>query len=221
MTNELNAYYSARAAEYDRIYAKPERQSDLREMEYWLASELSGKRVLELACGTGYWTQFVAPAARSIVAIDAAQEPLRIAQARVRTGTVIFLAGDAYRLPRGIGSFDAAFAGFWFSHVPRSRQKEFLLHLNERLEPRSRVILFDNLYVEGSSTRIADSDNEGNTYQLRPLSDGTTHRILKNFSTEPELVALAGALGQRPQFIAWRYYWGLAYLTPDQQSAPA
>ena len=83
MTGDTRAYYSARAPEYDRVYTKPERQSDLRAMQQWLPAQLSGRRILEVACGTGYWTQFVAPVARSIVAIDAAPEPLEIARTRV------------------------------------------------------------------------------------------------------------------------------------------
>jgi ubiquinone/menaquinone biosynthesis C-methylase UbiE len=215
MTLELHAYYTARAREYDQVYAKPERQSDLRAVERWLPLQLADRKVLELACGTGYWTQFVAPVARSMVAIDAVQEPLKIAQARTHKHSVTFLLGDAYCVPPGIGSFDAGFAGFWFSHVPRSRRREFLLHLNERLQPGSTVVLLDNLYIEGSSTQIAESDSEGNTYQLRTLSDGTIHRVLKNFPTELELLALAGAVGRRAQFIGWHYYWGLTYVTPD------
>ena len=34
----LGPYYAARAGEYDRIYAKPERQADLRAIEKWLPS---------------------------------------------------------------------------------------------------------------------------------------------------------------------------------------
>lgn len=215
MKNDLAAYYSARAAEYDRIYAKPERQNDLRAMERWLPAQLSKRTVLELACGTGYWTQFVVPVARTVVAIDAAPEPLAIARRRVRQNGVTFLLGDAYRLPSGIGDFDAAFAGFWFSHVPRSRRQEFLLHLNERLASGSPVILFDNLYVEGSSTAIAEQDNEGNTYQLRRLEDGTTHRVLKNFPSEPELVSLVEEIGEDGRFTRWDHYWALTYVTPS------
>ncbi|MGO9595411.1 MAG: class I SAM-dependent methyltransferase [Steroidobacteraceae bacterium] len=160
MTSGIHVYYSRRAGEYERICAKPARQPDLRAMESWLPVQLSNRRILELACGTGYWTQFVAPVVRSIVAIDAAPEPLEIARRRIRDNHVSFLLGDAYRVPPDIGSFDAAFAGFWFSHVPRSRRCEFLLQFNSLLESGSPVITFDNLYVEGSSTPIAEWDDE-------------------------------------------------------------
>jgi len=50
----MQDYYAARATEYDKVYAKHERQADLRQIEQWLPSVLAGRSVLEVACGTGY-----------------------------------------------------------------------------------------------------------------------------------------------------------------------
>src|SRR6186997_1836630 len=92
----MEDYYAARASEYDAIYRKPERQADLRAIEQWLPPRLAGARVLEIACGTGYWTQFIAPVARHVTALDAAPETLAIAKARVPGSNVEFVVGDAY-----------------------------------------------------------------------------------------------------------------------------
>lgn len=48
------AYYADRAGVYDRIYARPERQPDLRILEADIPSALAGREVIEVACGTGY-----------------------------------------------------------------------------------------------------------------------------------------------------------------------
>ena len=53
-TTDLAAYYAARAAEYERVYAKPERQTDLSRLRAAVAEFARGRRVLEVACGTGY-----------------------------------------------------------------------------------------------------------------------------------------------------------------------
>jgi demethylmenaquinone methyltransferase/2-methoxy-6-polyprenyl-1,4-benzoquinol methylase len=216
----LQSYYATRAGEYDAIYRKPERQADLRAIEQWLPCVLRGRRVLEIACGTGYWTQFLAPAASSVAAIDSAKETLRIARDRVRQDNVAFAVGDAYA-PRQHGrSFDAAFAGFWFSHVPLERRVEFLDALNAALEPGATVVLLDNRFVEGSSTAIAEQDEAGNTYQSRRLGDGSTHRVLKNFPSEAELRALmAAGLGQAFRYTAWTYFWAFEYRVPARAAA--
>jgi demethylmenaquinone methyltransferase/2-methoxy-6-polyprenyl-1,4-benzoquinol methylase len=208
----LQSYYAARANEYDRVYQKPERQADLRQIEPWLPSVLAGATVLEVACGTGYWTRFIAPVASAVVALDSAPETLRIAQERVAASNTRFDIGDAYALPRFARSFSAAFAGFWFSHIPLERQREFLLGLNSVLEPGARVVLLDNLFVPGSSSAISEQDARGNTYQNRRLSDGSAHRILKNFPTEAQLRALAEAgLGGSCVYRQWQYYWAFEY----------
>ncbi|HMA09898.1 MAG TPA: class I SAM-dependent methyltransferase, partial [Ramlibacter sp.] len=185
----MQDYYAARAPEYDRIYSKPERQDDLRQIERWLPPLFAGASVLEVACGTGYWTQFIAPVATQVVAVDAAPETMRIARDRPANRNVEFVEGDAYALALALDGrrFQRGFAGFWFSHVPRSRVREFLLGFNAALEPGATVVLLDNLYVEGSSTPISETDDEGNTYQARRLDDGTTHRLIKNFPSEQEL----------------------------------
>jgi len=208
----MQGYYAARAPEYDAIYRKPERQTDLRAIEQWLPAKFGGARVLEIACGTGYWTQFIAPAARQVTALDAAPETLAIAKARVPGTNVAFVVGDAYDPPRS-GSYDAAFCGFWFSHVPRARQREFLKSLNAALRPGARVVMIDNRYVEGSSTPVTERDADGNGYQSRKLADGSTHLVLKNFPTEAELESLVADIGESPAFTAWDYYWAFEYVT--------
>jgi len=212
----MQSYYAARAEEYDAVYRKPERQSDLRMIEQWLPSALRGRRILEIACGTGYWTQFLAPVASSIVAIDSAEETLRIARARVPSANVSFAVGDAYAPSQEGGPFNAAFAGFWFSHVPFERRGEFLRALDAALEPGAKVVFLDNLFVEGSSSAISERDDRGNTYQLRRLGDGTMHRVLKNFPSEGELHALVSSgLARSPRYTAWSYFWAFEYCVPE------
>ena len=212
----MQSYYAARAEEYDAVYRKPERQADLRMIERWLPSTLRGRRILEIACGTGYWTQFLAPVAPSIVAIDSAEETLRIARARVLSANVSFAVGDAYAPSKEGGPFNAAFAGFWFSHVPFERQGEFLRTLDAALEPGAKVVFLDNLFVEGSSSAISEQDEQGNTYQLRRLGDGTMHRVLKNFPSEGELHALVSSgLARSPHYTSWSYFWAFEYCVPE------
>jgi len=211
----MHSYYAARAPEYDSVYLKPERQADLRAIERWLPHMFAGATVLEVACGTGYWTQFLAPVASFILAVDASSETVAIARGRVPEDKVQFLVGDAYAIAHCAAKFDAAFAGFWFSHVPKERQREFLLVLKASLKPGARVVLLDNRYVDGSSSPITDQDVCGNTYQTRKLVDGSTHRILKNFPSESELHALATGLSQSATFTCWQYFWAFEYVTEE------
>ncbi|HET7364927.1 MAG TPA: class I SAM-dependent methyltransferase [Burkholderiales bacterium] len=209
---ELVGYYRRRAREYEAIYAKPERQADLAVLRKHLPERLAGRRVLEVACGTGYWTVLVARTAACIAAVDAAEEPMRIAMSKdYGERNVRFELADAYALSPLLGEFDAALACFWWSHIPRSRTGEFLASLHARLEPGARVLLMDNRYVAGSSTAISERDAEGNTYQLRRLADGSENRVLKNFPTEAELRAALVPQSRELSYRALDYYWLVEY----------
>ena len=206
--NDLLAYYAARAREYERIYDKPERQADLRVLEATVADWLSGREVIEIACGTGYWTQFIAPAARGVLALDANPETLEVARTKaLPTEKVRFGVADAYALEPSLGQFDGAFAGFWWSHVPRDAQPAFLASLRARLVPGAVLVMLDNRYVQGSSTPVSRTDAQRNTYQLRRLEDGSEHEVLKNFPTADGLRSALSGFGEEIEVVELPYYW--------------
>lgn len=212
MDAELLDYYRRRANEYEAIYAKAERQEDLAKLRHLIAPRFRGANVLEIASGTGYWTAVMADGAQSILATDMAEEPLRIAAAKpLPAGRVRFEIADAYELPPSLGKFDAAFAGFWWSHVSRKRLADFLASLHGRLLHGARVMFLDNLYVQGSSTPVAGIDAEGNTFQNRKLADGGQIRIMKNFPSEAELREVLAPFGTDIEYLALEYYWLLSY----------
>jgi ubiquinone/menaquinone biosynthesis C-methylase UbiE len=215
--DNLEAYYARRAAEYERIYAKPERQADLASLRTRIAALFAGRSVLEVACGTGYWTAVIAPHARSITALDAAEETLAIARSkRYPAGRVEFVQGDAYALPDSGRRHDALFAGFWWSHVPLARLDAFLAGAARAVAPGAAVAFLENRYVEGSSTPLSRRDAGGNTYQTRKLDDGSTHEVLKNFPADRELVERASRYGGQVSVEWLEYYWLLTYRTkPD------
>ena len=221
-TLELVTYYRKRAREYERIYAKPERQVDLAALKELVSGAMAGHQVLEIACGTGYWTQVYAAHARSVLAVDLAEETLEIARAKEYPfGKVRFGIADAHHLEDVPGSFTAGLACFWWSHIPRERLLQFLTGWHRCLEPAARVVIMDNRYVEGSSTPISRRDSEGNTYQLRTLEDGTTHEVLKNFPSSPELLDTLRGLSQEAQLTEYPYYWCLSYRVGPVRGRPS
>jgi demethylmenaquinone methyltransferase/2-methoxy-6-polyprenyl-1,4-benzoquinol methylase len=208
----LRDYYAARAPEYDRVYEKPERQHELRLLERWVPTVFAGRRVLEVAAGTGYWTRFIAPQTTSLLSTDATDQTLAVGRKRVVSRKVTFALADAYALHDELGRFDGAFAGFWLSHVPKSRLGEFFASLHARLEPGAKVLLLDNRFVAGSNHPITETDAEGNTYQTRRLQNGSVHKVLKNFPSGEELLAMVAGLGVVGTVLhQWQYFWALGY----------
>ena len=210
----MQAYYAQRATYYERVYFKPERQNDLREMEAWLPGLFAGRDVLEVACGTGWWTPHGARNCRSWLATDLSPETMGIACDKpLPAGKVQFVAVDAYMLDGQAlrGPFNAAFAGCWWSHVPLQRLDAWLALLHTHLAPGSGVVMLDNRFVREQSTTITRTDAAGNTHQNRSLDDGSVHEVLKNFPMPEEAIARLGPRAHGARWHAWEHYWALSY----------
>ena len=209
---DMQAYYVQRAAYYERVYLKPERQADLRAMEAALPPLFAGRDVLEIACGTGWWTPHGARDAAAWLATDLSPETMAVARSKALPACVRFATVDAYAMAElGDRTFDAAFTGCWWSHVPLQRLPGWLDTLHARLRPGARVVMLDNSYVQTSSTPLKRRDAEGNTYQERTLDDGSVHEVLKNFPTPEQAIAMLGPRACRPQWQAYTHYWVLSY----------
>jgi ubiquinone/menaquinone biosynthesis C-methylase UbiE len=205
-------YYAKRANEYERIYQKPERQNDLGILKKLCEQALAGHTVLEIACGTGYWTQVVSQIAKSITATDINEEVLQIARSKKFGCEVRFQKADAFDLnPAPQNNFTAGLAAAWWSHLRKSQIKSFLFHFHRLFPSGSLMVFMDNRFVAGSNTPINRTDNEGNTYQLRKLEDGTEYEVLKNFPLEEEIRTSIGTSATEIRWTELPYYWFLTY----------
>ena len=208
----MSSYYAQRAATYERVYFKPERQAELRLLEAWLPSQFEGRRVLEVACGTGWWTLHGARNAKAWLATDLNPETMAVARSKALPACVELAPVDAYTFAElGRQTFDAVFAGCWWSHVPLTRLPRWLALLHMRLEPGARVVMLDNSYVQASNHPITHSDADGNTYQTRTLDDGSVHEVLKNFPTREHAIAQLGPRAHSPEWTDHGHYWTLSY----------
>ncbi|REE58682.1 demethylmenaquinone methyltransferase/2-methoxy-6-polyprenyl-1,4-benzoquinol methylase [Streptomyces sp. 3212.3] len=203
---EQIAYYRARAPEYDRVYAGRE---DLRELLALIDTLPVTGDVLELACGTGRWTQALAARARSVTAVDAAPEVLAIAREQTVSQTVQFIQADvlAWRPPR---RYDTVFFAFWLSHVPPSRVPDFWDTVATALTPHGKAIFIDNGPAEAAGEEVL-ADQSAPAVRRR-LNDGSEYRIVKVFHDARTLAADLAALGwsARVQPVGDNFIVGLA-----------
>lgn len=203
-------YYAQRAREYERIYEKPERQEELLELKRVVRVAFAARDVLEVACGTGYWTEVVADTASSVTALDINESVLEVARAKpINPAKVSFQIGDAYHLPSFPRKFDAALTAFLWSHIPKSRLADFLFGLQRALKPGAIVLFLDNTYVEGESTPITRRDGEGNTFQTRRLENGNAFEVLKNYPAEQELRDAIQGYAECRELRWLKHYWWL------------
>jgi SAM-dependent methyltransferase len=210
ITEQSAQYYAKSARDHDRVYDRPERQQDLAELRTHVADALRGHVVLELACGTGYWTSIIAESADSVVAVDINPEMLALAEARaLPADKVKFRVADAWNLPDDLGSFTAVFIGFWWSHVKREQQEKFLAHVRGKVGGDVAIVLADDAYVEGSSPTVARTDLEGNTYQILAAPDGERYEIPKTYPSDSALRKKLASSVREIKIVRLEYFWML------------
>lgn len=196
------SYYRARASEYDDWFLRRGRYdqgpewnrrwfSEVEEVRSQLERFGPSGKVLELACGTGLWTERLIRHADSLTAVDASPEVLEINRARVGDERVHYVQTDLFEWgPDAL--YDVAFFGFWLSHVPPDRFTEFWDLVRSALKPEGRVFFVDSLNLESASSKNYRA--EDNT-SLRQLSDGREFRIYKVFYEPDELASRLAGMG--------------------------
>lgn len=196
---EQVAYYRDRAREYDQWWdrlGRYDRGVDatarwLRERAEVLAA-FDGLRlrgdVLELAPGTGIWTERLVRTARSVTAVDASPEMLAINRERLGEAgaKVSYVEADLFdwQPPR---RFDAVVFCFWISHVPKTRLDRFLGTVVDALTGDGRLFFVDGKRKADSTAIDHDLPERGSETMLRRLDDGRSYRIVKNFWTSEDL----------------------------------
>lgn len=199
------AYYRAIADEYGDHAIDVPGQAEL--LEAVAAFQPTGD-VLELACGSGAWTERLARTAATVTAVDGAPEMLRLARARLGVNAKVrFIEANlfAWQPDR---QYDAVFFGFWISHVPEERFESFWSLVADALAPGGRVFFCDDNHrtepelIEGAGSPVVE----------RRLNDGTPFRIIK-------IPYEAADLQRRLRDLGWNttvtaapgpFYWGEA-----------
>ncbi|MCR8630689.1 methyltransferase domain-containing protein [Paenibacillus radicis (ex Xue et al. 2023)] len=212
--SKLQTYYGLRAAEYERIYHRdePDYQNELLLIGKAMKDALVDRTVLEIACGTGYWTQIVAVAVKHITGTDIRPEVLQIAEAKqIPQNKASFLIGNAYELDSIPGVFNGALANFWFSHIPKNKLDDFLTGLHKRLGPGANVFMADNVYVSGRGGELVYKEDCEDTFKLRELVDGSRHEIVKNYYSKEELYDIFKPMAKQLKVFAGNSFWYVSY----------
>jgi len=170
-------YYRRRAHEYD-VTAYGDVEAARERIARLVARMAPRGRVVEIACGTGLWTQALAGVADSVLAIDAAPEAIAIARGRVAPAhDVVFEVADVFSWTTR-DRFDVVFFSAWLSHVPASRFEQFWRLVRGLLAEDGRVLFIDEHVDEREKEAYVPGGGE---IVERRLEDGSAHRVVKNF----------------------------------------
>ena len=197
-------YYNARAAEYDEWFDRVGRYDHGEELnaKWWREVEAvrsalhalpHAAHILEIAPGTGIWTQQLLQRGDHITAVDGSAEMIAINRAKVQSEQVTYIQADLFDWEPD-KQYDMIFMGFWLSHVPSDRLHSFLQKIATALKPNGTVFMVDSqpdTYLTAKDHVIPDSGE----ILTRKLNDGQSFQIVKVFYTPEGLREAFGAVG--------------------------
>ncbi len=188
---EMKAYYRARATEYDEWFLRQGRYDRGPEMNALWFRELNDVQlalralkiegdVLELAPGTGIWTEHFLQTATSITAVDASPEMITMNQARVADPRVSYVQADLFSW-QPTRTYDAVCFCFWISHIPTERLASFIDTVASALRPGGKIFFVDGRRESGGTAVDQELPGEQEQVMIRKLNNGQQFHIVKNF----------------------------------------
>lgn len=202
---EQLAYYDARAAEYDQWWLRQGRYNrgaeeskcwfqEAAEIEHALEQFAPRGDVLELAGGTGIWTQKLARTASTLAVVDGSSEMLAINAAHVTGSHIERVQADLFDW-QPERQFDVVFFGFWLSHVPAELFENFWRLVASCLKPGGRYFFVDSRRTPTSTAvdHVLPANDEA--VMTRRLEDGREFQIYKLFYDAQKLVERLRDLG--------------------------
>ena len=101
-----------------------------RAMDRLVPSAEKGRRLLEVGCGTGHWSQYFVDRGFDVTGIDLSEQMIQVASGKNIAGSC-FLVADGENLPFADGQFDVAVA---------ITMLEFTTHPNKVLSEMARCV---------------------------------------------------------------------------------
>ena len=201
------AYYQSRASEYDEWFFRQGRydrgtevnQQWFQEVEQVRSSLNQFKpdgKVLELACGTGLWTQQLLSHAQHITAVDAVSEVLELNQQRLQSSKVKYVQANIFNW-QPEEQYDVVFFSFWLSHVPSQYFESFWQMVSRALKSGGRVFFVDSKYEPTSTAQDHHLGEAQAGTVKRRLNDGREYQIVKIFYEREQLEKRLSQLGWR------------------------
>lgn len=142
--------------------------------------------ILELASGTGIWTQELLRIGQKITAIDASEEVIAINRSKLNSLSVEYHLIDLFTWQPDT-EYDLVFFAFWLSHVPPKLLDSFLTKVYQSVRFGGQVFIIDSSFEPTSTANNHILEDDGNIYKTRKLNDGQEFQIVKIFYQPDEL----------------------------------
>jgi SAM-dependent methyltransferase len=167
----------------------------------WIAAQVAGRRVIDMACGEGYGSDLLARSASSVVGLDANPEAFEHARARYVRDNLHFERGmvENHGEP---GSFDAVVFLQTIEHVIQPRA--VLEHMRSLLAPGGVVYVSTPNVLTLAPAGAAKSDNP---WHVREYRSAEFRSLCESVFSSVELLGLFHAGRLRVHELALKLGW--------------
>jgi demethylmenaquinone methyltransferase/2-methoxy-6-polyprenyl-1,4-benzoquinol methylase len=197
-------YYDERAPEYEEAYVRgtgtasiPDPQVFRAEAETLtrIVERFARGRLIDLACGTGYWLPYYAKHCSTITLID--QSAKMLDECREKVGSLglgdraSIIQADVLDHTYEPRAYDAALVGFFLSHFSEDREEQRVFDILEAtLDSSGQFLILDSAWSPERARFNAKSER-----QARHLNDGTRFEIFKRYYDRQDITDWARKYG--------------------------
>ena len=177
-----------------------------------LTIALAEKRVLEVACGNGRWTQIAARAAKHITATDIAQNLLDNAMGLpIPPGKVDFIRCDAFDIATIAGPFWAGLHMNFINHLPLDTVPRFLDAFHSALGQDATVICGSQKFRGSANEPVYERPGTSDICSMRHNDAGDEIEVIDTLFTEDLLRGLLAGRAADLQFSSNPHWWWAKY----------
>jgi demethylmenaquinone methyltransferase/2-methoxy-6-polyprenyl-1,4-benzoquinol methylase len=203
LRRRMLAYYDERAPDYEEAYTLGTGTASITDPAVFtreipqLVAVVRGfgqGRLLDLACGTGYWLPHYADGCASITLFD--QSSNMLAEARAKTDRLgitarcAFRCGDFFDSTFEPSAYDRVLVGFFLSHLTEDQEPALFDSLRRMLAPGGRCLILDSAWTPERATV-----NTREERQQRRLNSGATFEIYKRYCDRADIAGWTSTYG--------------------------
>lgn len=192
-------YYDERAPEYEDAYVLGTGTSSIQDPEVFrseaallsgIIEQFAGGHLVDLACGTAYWSPYYAARCSSITLIDQSEGMLVEARRKLATLQITdrcsVVRADLFDYDSSQHACDCALIGFFLSHLDDEQERLLFRALERMLGTTGRFLILDSAWSPERARFNAKAER-----QVRRLNDGTRFEIYKRYVSLDDIAGWA------------------------------
>jgi len=196
LRHNMLRYYDERASEYEEAYVLGTGTASIADPEVFrreallltqMVERFARGRLVDLACGTGYWLPYYVAGCSSVTLIDQAPRMLQECRKKIASldalDRIAIVQDDVLEHSFRPRAFDSALVGFLISHLTDEEEQQLFERLKTMLDTDGRFLIFDSAW---SPERARF--NRKTERQERRLNDGSRFEIYKRYIDRQDVV---------------------------------